>query len=161
MVVQEGLWLIILTRRIQSREDNALVALVTGLDYKLPMSPLWDPNGVVIGKVHGMVRSDQALGRSQGVFRPHVFGTDWSLANGWSEAKFNEQVSLKEQILWAVYPGLEKEADELIARVIIRNSPLTLKAMNEKPNIENLGTPPGGNPQGLNDMAKIIFKLLN
>jgi hypothetical protein len=133
LVIQEALRSLIKTRRIASKDDNALVALVCSLDFEIPELPVWDPYGVILAKVPGytdfFVRE---MGRKHGVFYPRQWGLDHTLMNGWTVDKFTRQVAMKAEILKAIYPGLREGTPDQIAQVLIKHSPLTLKAAQQK-----------------------------
>lgn len=107
LALQEALRTIIRDGKINGKEDNALMLKILQQDFKLPIWPVWDPEGLLIKSV---LNSSDFLSSvteyyKRGLFNPRKYGVDISKA----EDKW--QTDIKKMLLRRCYRGVRDWTD--------------------------------------------------
>jgi len=128
LYMQEALATILRDGKLTNREDNRFLQFIFRPDTELPLTPLWDPEGVMLA---GAVKQPSFLKAlpeylKLGLFSPRKYSA--------SELEANKILQQKIKIMIArrVYPGLrDKEDDYIIKDVLSNRSPLAMGGVDQ------------------------------
>ena len=109
--------------KLGGKEDHELIMHMMRADFMLPVYPLWDPEGLILGEDADIRRSltdymnqRHLPGVASGFFSPRTWGSKEQVEN-------QLQTRLKLMILRRLYPGLRTTKDEEIMRLLKSVSP--------------------------------------
>jgi hypothetical protein len=124
LALQEALRVLLRDGKLGGKEDNALIYHILRPDFKLPLNPVWDPDGLIIKAAagnYGIKTIDQQLAAARGLFSPR----NWAGIPKRASDQYDDlHTDIKVMILKRLYPGLRyKKADWIKQFVIPQLSP--------------------------------------
>lgn len=114
LTLQETLRVMLRDGKLGGREDHELIFHILRPDFKLPIHPLWDPDGAILDSAYqgaGIKTVNQQLGVQRGLFSPRNWDGTPALSD---EKMMGIQNNLKAMILQRLYPGLHFKSHKWI-----------------------------------------------